>query len=186
MARVQKGSSDKIYYLCEGKKTRCIQMDTYFPQKYILDKGNIALLLWLLLIFTAARTRIMEGTLQLFYLYFRACWVHMAQEKHLSHYFKNSVLLKNTNTQILLFYFCRQCLSFIDDQILLTLYLLPRWMQLAVIKQHISPKYWVMRITCQFSFVNSWLLQNIFMTHKKLHFPLSGWPWTEHWPWQTS
>ena len=45
MARVQKGSTDKIYYLCEGKKTRCIQMDTYFPQKYILDKGNIALLL---------------------------------------------------------------------------------------------------------------------------------------------
>ena len=45
MARVQKGSKDKIYYLCEGKKARCIQMDTYFPQKYILDKGNIALLL---------------------------------------------------------------------------------------------------------------------------------------------
>ena len=45
MARVQKGSEDKIYYLCEGKKARCIQMDTYFPQKYISDKGNIALLL---------------------------------------------------------------------------------------------------------------------------------------------
>ena len=89
MARVQKGSIDKIYYLCEGKKTRCIQMDAYFPQKYISDKGNIALLLRLLLIFTAARTGIMLGTLQLFYLYFRACWVHMAQEKHLSHYFKN-------------------------------------------------------------------------------------------------
>ena len=44
MARVQKGSIDKIYYLCGGKMARCIQMDTHFPQKYILDKGKIALL----------------------------------------------------------------------------------------------------------------------------------------------
>ena len=177
MARVQKGSKDKIYYLCEGKKARRIQMETYFPQKYILDKGNIALLLWLLLIFTAARTRIMMGTLQLFYLYFSACWVHMAQEIHLSHYFKNSVFPKKTQTdktQILLFYFCRACLYhslFISD--LVHTIFIAKMDAISCDKAAYFAN--ILRITCQcqFSFVNPWLLQNIFMTHKKLHFHLN-------------
>ena len=45
-----------------------------FPQNYILDKKNIALLVRSLLIFTAARTSLVMGTPSAFYLYLVTCW----------------------------------------------------------------------------------------------------------------
>ena len=78
-----------------------------FPQNYILDKKNIALLVRSLLIFTAARTSLVMGTPSAFYLYLVTCW---QREGRLWTGESGKILFK-TFRYVVLWYVCEDVMS---------------------------------------------------------------------------